>query len=185
MYNKVLEPLLDYNPKKTITPLGITVRRWMYPAIRKIIPHTVKRRFIQLNDPPKIKEPTIFVSTHEFREDAEAAYLAAGVPLYIVNGSVSIVMHSFDGITNWIAGMILLDRSDKQSRSSAKEKMVYALQSGANILVYPEGTWNKSPNQIISGLFPGVYEVAKRTGAKIVPIANHRTEDAVYSLVGG
>ena len=80
--------------------------------------------------------------------------------------------------------MILIDRSNKKSRHAAKDKMIYAIQNGANILIYPEGTWNKSPNQIISGLFPGVYVVAKETGACVVPIANHRTDKVIYSIMG-
>lgn len=51
-------------------------------------------------------EPVIFVSTHEFREDVEAAYLAAGRAVYVVNGSVSTVMNSFLGIENWAVGVI-------------------------------------------------------------------------------
>ncbi len=130
------------------------------------------------------KEPIIFVSTHEFREDVEAAYLAAGKATFIVNGSVSIVMNSFDGITNWIVGMILVNRADKDSRKAAKDKMIYALRMGASIILYPEGTWNKSPNQIISGLFPGVFEVARATGCRIVPMAHQREGDLIYSKVG-
>lgn len=54
----------------------------------------------------KPKRPTIFISTHEFREDIEAAFYAAVVPLFIVNGSVKVIMNSFDGILNWIGGLI-------------------------------------------------------------------------------
>lgn len=184
MYNKILCPLLSNDPKKTITPFGIKMRKILFPLIKVIIPLTVKRKLVLLSSRERTRKPTIFISTHEFREDCEAAYNAAGVPLFIVNGSVSIVMNTFDGITNWIVGMILVDRANKSSRKAVKDKMIYALKKGANILLYPEGTWNKSPNQIISGLFPGIYEVAKESGAPIVPIANHREKDSIYSIVG-
>lgn len=184
MYNRVLLPLLEDDPRKTITFVGVTVRKIVYPLLKIIIPMTLKRKLVLLTPRQKPKRPTIFISTHEFREDIEAAFYAAGVPLYIVNGSVKVIMNSFDGILNWIGGMILFDRANKKSRKAVKEKMVYALEKGANILLYPEGTWNKSPNQIISGLFPGVYEVAKRSGAQIIPIANHREKTIIYSEVG-
>ena len=184
MYNSFLSPLLDDDPKRTITPFGVKMRKMMHPLVKRILPLTVKRKLILVSRPIKTRKPTIFVSTHEFREDCEAAFNAAGVSLYLVNGSVSVVMNSIDGITNWITGMILVDRASKSSRRAAKDKMIYALKNGANILIYPEGTWNKSPNQIISGLYPGVYEEAKETGAQIIPIANQREEGAVYSTVG-
>ncbi len=93
-------------------------------------------------------------------------------------------MNTKEGITNWIVGIILVDRADKSSRKALKDKMIYALKKGGNILIYPEGTWNKSPNQVISGLFSGVYEVAKESSARIIPIANHREEDTIYSIAG-
>ena len=184
MYNRILRPLLDNDPRKTITKFGIKMRQFLYPLFKKVVPLTIKRKLILVSRAEIPQKPTIFISTHEFREDCEAAYNAAGGPLFIVNGSVSIVMNTFDGITNWIVGMILVDRANKSSRKAVKAKMIYALKKGANILLYPEGTWNKSPNQIISGLFPGVYEVAKESGAPIVPIANHREKDSIYSIVG-
>ena len=81
-------------------------------------------------------------------------------------------MHTIQGLTNWFVGMILLDRADEGSRKAAKDKMIYALNLGASIILYPEGTWNKSPNQVISGLFPGVYDVARKTGCKVVPMVH-------------
>ncbi len=79
MYNKILEPFLDNDPKRRITKTGIQIRKVLFPIFRMIIPFTVRRKMVIISrgKVPK-KEPIIFVSTHEFREDAEAAYLAAG-----------------------------------------------------------------------------------------------------------
>lgn len=185
MYNKMLEPLLLNDPQKTISSFGIRIRKALYPVFRFIIPKTLGRRLVLVSRGKyRQDEPLIFVSTHEFREDAEAAYVAAGMPVYLLNGSVSIVMNSFDGFTNWLAGMILVDRTSRDSRRAAKEKMIYAIEKGASIVIYPEGTWNKSPNQLISGLFPGVYAVAKATGARVVAMAHQRGNDVIYSKVG-
>lgn len=185
MYNKTLEFLLADDPKKTISTFGIRIRKTLYPVFRFAIPKTLKRRLVLVSKGEySRKDPVIFVSTHEFREDVEAAYMAACKPSYIVNGCPSIILNTFDGITNWLVGIILVDRANKDSRESVKKKMIYALQKGASIIIYPEGTWNKSPNQVISGLFPGVYVVAKATGAKVVAMAHQRERDVVYSKVG-
>ena len=185
MYNKMLERLLLNDPQKTISSFGIRIRKALYPVFRFIIPKTLGRRLVLVSRGKyRQNEPLLFVSTHEFREDAEAAYMAAGMPVYLLNGSVSIVMNSFDGITNWLAGMILVDRASRDSSKAAKEKMIYAIERGASIVIYPEGTWNKSPNQLIGGLFPGVYAVARATGARVVAMAHQRENDVIYSKVG-
>lgn len=38
------------------------------------------------------------------------------------------------------------------------------------MIVFPEGVWNKSPNALLIGLWPGIYRIACETGARIVPI---------------
>ena len=185
MYNKCLEPLLSNEPKKTITKFGIRVRKLMYPLLAAVVPHTLQRKVIVVGrgNIPKGK-PVIFASVHGFAEDAQAMFIAANRSVYILNGSVPLVMNTPLGILNWIAGMIVVCRDDKESRKAAKAKMIYAINNGASVALYPEGTWNKSPNQVISGLFLGVYAVAKATGASVVPVAHQREEDMVYSIVG-
>lgn len=49
---------------------------------------------------------------------------------------------------------------------------------------FPEGTWNKSPNELISGLFPGIYDVAQKSGALVVPIATYRNGNKAYGIRG-
>lgn len=129
------------------------------------------------------KKPVIFAATHGFREDAEHTAVMAKRQAYILNGSLPQVFNTFDGITSWIVGVILVNRADKESRAAAKEKMIYALKNGASIIMYPEGTWNKSPNQLVSGLFPGVYDVAKEAGVEVVPIATYRNGNTSYGIM--
>lgn len=87
-----------YPPERTITPFGIQLRKFLYPIFRAVIPLTVKKKIIVVHrgNIPKDKL-VIFVSTHEFREDAEATYIAAGRSAYILNGSVSIIIAKATG----------------------------------------------------------------------------------------
>lgn len=185
MYNKFLERLLDNNPQNVLSKSSIRIRKTISPMLRFIVPFVTpnsKLEILRRADIPKV--PVIFAATHGFREDAEHTVVMAGRQAYVLNGSMKTVFKSFDGITSWLAGMILVDRADKESRKSAKEKMVYALKLGASIIMYPEGTWNKSPNELISGLFPGIYDVAKESGALVVPIATYRNGNKAYGIRG-
>lgn len=62
--------------------------------------------------------------------------------------------------------------------------MVYAIEKGASIIMYPEGTCNKSPNDMIGGLFPGIYDVAKASGAPVAPIVTFRNGKKSYGILG-
>lgn len=66
-------------------------------------------------------------------------------------------------------GVVYVDRDDKESRNKAKQEMIGLLQKSENIMLYPEGTWNFSPNQPVLPLFRGVTDIACETNATIVP----------------
>lgn len=80
-------------------------------------------------------------------------------------------------------GMVIIDRTDKESRSSSVNKLVRVLELGSSVIMYPEGTWNKSPNELVSGLFPGIYDVAKKSGALVAPIATYRNGNKAYDIL--
>lgn len=182
MYNKCLEYLLDYRPEKTISNFGCFARKAINPIVRFAIPFLLptKLEIIRWTELPD--KPVIFASTHGFKEDINDAVVIAGRQAYILIGSLSQIFKSADGLAAWAAGTILVDRMDKESRVASKRKMVRALELGSSVIIFPEGTWNKSPNQMVSGLFPGVYDIAKETGALVVPIATHREGKKVYGI---
>ncbi len=186
MYNKFLEKYLDYTPENIISKKGIVIRKIISPILRGIVPFVAPNSKLTVVRKAKIPNtPVIFAATHGFREDVEHTIVMAGRQAYMLNGSTLQVFNSFDGITAWVAGMILVDRTDKQSRASSVDKMVRVLKLGSSVIMYPEGTWNKSPNELISGLFPGIYEVAKKSGAPVVPIATYRNGKKAYGIRDG
>lgn len=183
MHNKFLEKYLDYTPENVISKKGVVIRKIISPILRGIVPFVAPNSKLTVVRKAKIPNtPVIFAATHGFREDVEHTIVMAGRQAYMLNGSTLQVFNSFDGITAWVAGMILVDRTDKQSRASSVDKMVRVLKLGSSVIMYPEGTWNKSPNELISGLFPGIYEVAKKSGVPVVPIATYRNEKKAYGI---
>ena len=184
MYNGFLKYLLSYDAEKCISKAGIRARKIINPVIRLFIPLTTPTKLIVERRAAVPKDrPTIFVSTHGFKEDIEDALLLANRQAYILIGSLSQIFKSSQGITAWAAGMVLVDRDDKRSRAASKEKLIRALNLGANIIIFPEGTWNKSPNLLMNKLFPGVYDIAKATGAPVAPLATMRVGKMVYGIL--
>lgn len=113
--------------------------------------------------------------------------LPQGDILNLLLGSLPDFFGTFDGPALWINGVILIDRKDKKSRAAAIPKMKYAIEMGADILMYPEGTLNKTENLVVQKLFPGIYYLAKDTkkdtNALVVPMAIIQECKDVYSKV--
>lgn len=67
----------------------------------------------------------------------------------------------------------MMNRKVEASRRASIPKAVKAMQLGADLVVFPEGVWNKSPNKLILDLWPGIYRIACEIGAKVVPIVHY------------
>lgn len=59
--------------------------------------------------------------------------------------------------------------------------MEYALRLGTNLIVFPEGVWNKTENLLVQKLFSGIYDVALATGAWVVPVATVQDGRNIYA----
>lgn len=68
-------------------------------------------------------------------------------------------------------GVVYVDEEDRVDRSNTKSFMIKLLQSGRNVMILPEGTWNLSENEIIRDIAYGTADVAISAGAAIIPIA--------------
>ena len=185
MYNEFLKYLLDNEPTKVLSKKGIQIRKRFHPVFCNVVVPISTRNKLIIERHAAIPEgkQLIFACTHGFRDDVAFSLKAAGVHAYLLYASIPDFYESIDGPALWTNGVIMLDRKDKESRKAAKEKMKYALSLGTNILMYPEGVWNKTENLIVQKLYPGIYDVAKETGAWIVPLATIQVENKVYAIV--
>lgn len=183
MYNKYLEFLLDNNPQKVMSKSGIKARRFISPLLRNIVaPMTSKNKYIVEKNKNLSKDrPIIFAATHGLKDDIAIGLCAAGRHTYLLFASLPDFFGTFDGPSLWLNGVMLLDRKDKDSRRAAKVKMEYAISLGADILMYPEGTLNKTENLIVQKLYPGIYDVAVKCNALVVPIAIIQEGKNVYA----
>lgn len=185
MKNKFLNYLLKNEPTSVISKRGIAVRKSISPLIRNVIaPLSSKNKYIiDRNKNLPNDRPLIFAATHGLKDDIACGISATGTHAYLLFGSLPDFFGTIDGPSLWLNGVILVDRKNKQSRRAAKPKMNYALSLGTNILMFPEGTLNKTENLIVQKLFPGVYDVAKQSGALAVPVAIIQEGNKVYAKV--
>lgn len=183
LHNRFLQYLLDDNPQKVLSKFGTVIRKVINPLVRSAVPLTTKTKLKVIRSAKMPKGPVIFCSTHGFKDDIVDAVIIAKRQSYILIGALSQLMYSFDGISAWLNGCILVDRLKKSSRKASKDKMLRALSLGSSVLIFPEATWNNSPNQMTSGLFSGFYDIAVASGFPVAVIATHREGKYVYGIL--
>ena len=79
------------------------------------------------------------------------------------------------GFSDWLYfvlnGVIFVDRKDKEDMAASKQAMTAYLSKGRSIVMFPEGTWNLTENQIMLPMKWGIIDIARETGAQIIPTA--------------
>lgn len=181
MYHRFLEYLLSNDSKKVISSAGIRLRKLIYPVLRVIAPLSTKNRLKIVQKAPLPKhDPVIFACSHGFKDDVLFSALAAQKSAYILFGGLERFFHTSDGLMLWLNGVILLDRDDRNSRRASIDKMIYAIRNGASIILFPEGSRNRTANLPVQRLFSGVYDVVKETGAFVIPLVTHIDNGICY-----
>ena len=186
MRNRFLQYLLNNEPEKVMSKAGYKFRKFISSPVRNVLgPATSKNTYhIDRNNHLPTDRPIIFACTHQVKDDIALALASAGRHTYLLFASLPDFYGTLDGPALWINGVILVDRKDKKSRAAAIPKMQHAIEMGADILMYPEGTLNKTENLVVQKLFPGIYFLAKDTNALVVPMAIIQEGKDVYSKVG-
>ena len=74
------------------------------------------------------------------------------------------------GLLLWLNGVVCVETRNKSDRKICKERCANILKSRGNILMFPEGAWNVSPNQIVYHMYYGAVHMAMETNSQIVPV---------------
>lgn len=184
-----LSYLLASDEEIAISPKGVERRRKLNFIIKALgsyflsNPQIFENRNLLQNPncsepPPNSKivlpsEPVIWTANHGFKDDTLASVLAAQRHAYILFGSLPQFYNTFDGVTAWLNGVAMANRKVSASKKVSITKAVRAMNYGADLIVFPEGAWNKSPNALLIDLWPGIYRIACETGAKVVPVVHY------------
>lgn len=180
-----LRPLLSGDPDKMISDRTIRVRKVLHPILMKLLPLFAeykqviesKNALLGIDEPDapvQIPEGTaaIWCPTHGFKDDVVAT-LSVARHAYILFGSLPQFFNTFDGVGAWINGSVMCNRKVKKSKQASVEAATRLLRQGVDLLLYPEGVWNKTPDKLILPLWPGAYRMARETGSVIVPVIHY------------
>lgn len=181
---RLMRPLISCNPDRMISKESIRVRRFLHPLLMKLLPLFMeyKQVFesknallgIDVPDTPLelLNEPVIWCPNHGFKDDV-AASIGTARHAYVLFGSFPMFFNTFDGVGAYINGVAMCNRKVKASRLAAQETSKRLLNMGMDVIVFPEGVWNKTPDRLLLDFWPGAYRLAKETGNKIVPVIHY------------
>lgn len=109
----------------------------------------------------------IFVSNHGSYLDAPI--VAASIPIqFRTLGKIELTRIPLLGIVLKKA-CVIVDRSNTESRKKSVEEMIEILKLGISILVFPEGTQNRT-GKILAPFFKGAFRIALETNRPIMPM---------------
>ena len=190
-----LDQLIEYyrNERKYIYENNIPIKgiKW-HKRIHKIMFAIIKMKRVLLHQKLTIlhdeREDTdktiIYACTHIGRYDIEMALESIQDTCFLFLGSPGKLYRSLNGVLVYLLGFIGCDTTEKEDRHIAKELAIRTLKQGGNILIFPEGAWNITENQVVMKLYTGTIEMAIRSGADIVPIAIEQYEKSFYMNIG-
>ncbi len=157
--------------------IGMKVRKILNPLIRRLLPLGMKRKINKqelAKKYPKLnkKEAYIFASSHSFTEDIIAGIVAIDRPCYVLLGTTDQLMYNRLIYAAWAIGFIYVDKSSEASKKNSILKMERVIKNGISVLIFPEGALNNTEELPIGEIRGGVYSVAEKTGAKVVPLSS-------------
>lgn len=118
--------------------------------------------------------PVIYASSHQDFNDHFNVVLSIPTHTIILNSSN---VPSIIKLVMGIHGIEYVDRNDLQSRFESKIHLMEYLSKGKSIVIFPEATYNCSPNKLILPLHSGVIDIAKKMQVPIVPLVQEYNFD--------
>lgn len=114
-------------------------------------------------------KPVIFAVNHSNVHDVPTVSEVIGDHYYLLAGDE--VKNDFNGFLFNCNGVVWVDRSDKKSTAQSKQELIKLLKHGINVLIFIEGTWNRTESNLMLPCKWGVVQISKETGCPIIPIA--------------
>jgi 1-acyl-sn-glycerol-3-phosphate acyltransferase len=127
--------------------------------------------------PPRSTEPFVAVCNHESMADI----LLIGTLPFDMKwlSKAQIARIPVMGWMMWMAGDIVVQRSDARSRGRSFDQMVEWIRRGASIMIFPEGTRTRTGEML--PFRNGAFRLALETGRPIQPLAVSGTRQAIQA----
>jgi 1-acyl-sn-glycerol-3-phosphate acyltransferase len=124
------------------------------------------------------RQPVIFMSNHESQLDPPVLVAALPLPaVYIAKQELKYI--PFVGWAAWVAGVIFIDRGDRERAFRSIQDAARQIREGKNVVIFPEGTRNRDGRML--PFKKGGFALALDAGVPIVPMATVGGHQALAS----
>jgi len=114
------------------------------------------------------RQSVIFMSNHESQLDPPILVAALPVPaVYIAKQELKYV--PFIGWAGWAAGVIFIDRGDRERAIRSIHEAASQIRGGKNVVIFPEGTRSRTGEML--PFKKGGFALALDAGVPIIPMA--------------
>lgn len=124
----------------------------------------------------------LFVGNHLGIEDIPTLAQAIKVHSYTLVAYED--RRNTDGIGLCINGCVWVHRASKKNRQKAFNKIIKLLNNNENVAMYPEASWNISPNLLMLPMNYGCIRMALGSNVPIVPVVSHWGRNGRKSVIG-
>lgn len=146
----------------------ITLCSLLHPLFVRIVPIIRTYELVPFRCHEIPKGQVIFAVNHSNVHDAPTVWEIVKKHVFVLGGDEP--RGDFNGIALAVNGVIWVKRAHKESKREAKNNMLKLLDKGKSLLIFPEATWNLTPEKPMLPLHWGIIELAQKAGCPIVPI---------------
>lgn len=161
--------------------VGIQIRRCLHPLVYKLF-FLLKVRNFNVKSDFDGKDPVLFVGNHLCIDDIPTLAIAVKKHTFVLVSDED--KYTLSGLALEINGVVWIKRVNKESRLNASHKVCQLLEQGHCVTMFPESTWNLSPNRLILPLNWGCIKIALQSQVSIVPVVTLFKQDTSYTHVG-
>lgn len=147
--------------------LGEILRSFIHPLVIKALSLRRNFKLEVIGEIPK-KQQFIFIANHYCIDDIPTVGEVIGSHVYALVSDED--RGTLNGLALDLNGVVWTNRLDKAERKRSKDALVRHLKLGHSILMYPEATWNLSPNLPMLPMNYGCISISLETGVPILPI---------------
>lgn len=173
------EPSLEWVLRGNLKSLHFILRALMM-ASRRL--SGIKITKLNTSLPDTNGRPVIYVVTHAGREDITVFAETVNKHFSVLSGDYESLHNNVEGFIIKLNGCIFFDMNSPGDRGKVEQRCVDVLCRGDNILCSMEAAWNLSPNKLVEDLFLGMFRVAIKSDAVIVPVGVERFNGKWYGI---
>lgn len=166
-YYKELKQYLADIDNKLIDEQYVKLCEFLNPHIKNIVDIVMGYELIIDKTTNVPNSPVIFASSHQNFYDHINMILASPTnSIFLNNKNIPLITK----LALMVNGVVFVDRTDVNSKFNSKISLMKHIANDRSIIIFPEGTYNCSPNRLILPLHTGAADIAKKMEVPIIPI---------------